>query len=162
MNEIKLSYQFNDQNYHGAYKAHMQHRYKRWIYLRSFICICMILLGGYLMTFTKERAFAYMFVTAGSLAFLRPIIWQMWHERIARKNPAWGSKLHFTFNDEGVSLSGNQGSFTFPWADLFEVYLAKKGILIYLNRKKYLWIPYSAAEGKLEQLSVMIEKNKVC
>ena len=77
------------------------------------------------------------------------MIWQMWHERIARKNPAYGTQVHYLFNDDGVTVSGTKGSFSLKWQDLYELTFTKKGLLIYQTKKQYLWIPGTALEGSL-------------
>ena len=82
-----------------------------------------------------------MFVSAGSIAMVRPLLWQMWHERLARKNPAYGSKMHYVFSEEGVAIAGNQGKYSLSWEELYDAAQMKKGIHLYTAKKSYLWIP---------------------
>ena len=91
-----------------------------------------------------NAAFGPLFITAGSVGFLRPMIWQMWHERNVRKNVAYGTKLNYSFSESGVSVRGSQGKFELPWEELYEMVITKKGVLLYQTKKGYLWIPRKA------------------
>lgn len=84
---------------------------------------------------------AFVFVAGGSVGFLRPMIWQMWHERGIRKHPAFGTKMFFTFGDDGVEVGGKKGKYQIKWEDLFELKITKKGVLMYTSKKSFLWIP---------------------
>lgn len=111
------------------------------------------------MTATSQREFGYIFIAAGSVGFLRPMIWQMWHERIARKNPAYGTKVNYLFNNQGVTISGTKGSFLLKWQDLYELTFTKKGLLIYQTKKQYLWIPISALEGSRSEIELLYSEG---
>lgn len=153
---VQLSYLFDDQHYHGAYGKHLWHRSKHWIILRSLCCALAIIIGGLMMIQNSRDLLAYFFVTGGSIGMLRPMIWQMWHERSMRKNPAFGTTLHFSFDATGLTLSGKQGKHHFHWNDIFELKQTNKGLLIYPSRKKYLWIPQAVLKKdsvkKIQQL----------
>ena len=146
--KVDVSFTFNDTNYHGAYKEHLKHRRKVWIIVRSILCVLMVMFGAYLTIVNSQPLeggvpafFGPLFITAGSVGFLRPMIWQMWHERNVRKHSAYGTKLRYVFSENGVKIIGKQGDFQLAWDELYECVLRKKGVLIYPQKKQFLWIP---------------------
>ena len=155
MKSIQVAYTFNDKNYHGAYKEHLKHRQKLWIYGRSLLCVLIILFGAYLLIYGQEEKtnelLSYIFICGGSLGFMRPMIWQMWHERGVRKNPAYNTKLQFFFKQEGVSVIGNEGKVELKWEQIMDLHVTAKGVLVYPDPKRFLWVPKSAfEEGEME------------
>ena len=167
--KIEISFVFNDANYHGAYQEHLKHRQKMWIRVRSALCVLMVLFGGYLLVVQsqsgKSGIFGPLFITAGSVGFLRPMIWQMWHERNVRKHPAYHTTLHYTFDQKGVHVDGKQGRYLLAWGELYECVLRRKGVLVYPEKKKFLWIPrrcFSVDQwNSLDALYCTTKKNVV-
>lgn len=141
MAKIKISFELSEKNYHGAYSQHIKHRYKWWMRIRLLFCISVILIGAYLISFTSEKGIGYFSVVFGSFGIMRPMIWQMWHERNVRKNPAFGTIINYTFSKKKLTISGEQGEYSVPLTQIYEFVYARKGLLIYLNKKRYLWIP---------------------
>jgi len=79
--------------------------------------------------------FGPLFVTAGSIGFLRPMIWQMWHERNVRK-------------------------YSLPWEKLYEYVIRSKGLLIYIDKKRFLWVPKKVFKENQWIAIVKFEKSK--
>jgi hypothetical protein len=151
---ITVSFILDDQSYHGAYSAHLRHRYFKWLVIRSFVCVSFVLFGAYFITLTQERLLGNFLVVLGSVGLLRPMIWQMWHERLVRKNPAFKKKLTYTFSEKGLRIAGNKGVFELSWNEIFELVISARGVLIYQTKKSYLWIPKAAFEiGEMEKLT---------
>ena len=145
--QIKASFVFNDKTYHGAYAEHLKHRRNLLMRLRALMCVVFIVVGAVMIIKSDNRTNKTLFalgaisVSAGSIGYFRPMIWQMWHERNARKNPAYKSKVHYIFSDEMLTVDGKQGRFDIAWEDVYELVGTKKGVLVYTNKKSYLWIP---------------------
>lgn len=89
----------------------------------------------------KPQAIGGALVAMGSIGLMRPMIWQMLHERGLRKHPAFGTQIRYTFTVEGMQMSGKAGSADVSWSEFFEVVETTKGLLIYQNKKSYIWIP---------------------
>ena len=88
---------------------------------------------------------------AGSLGFMRPMLWQMWQERGLRKHSAYDSMVRYTFSSSGVSMAGKAGDMKVDWSEFYELKALKKGLLIYQDKKQYMWIESSAfGEGQLD------------
>ena len=157
---IKASFVFNDQTYHGAYIRHIRHRLKFWVYLRALLCIGFITAGGVLIAISlgdDNRTLAGIgtfSVVAGSFGFMRPIIWQVWHERQARHNPCYNTRLHYGFAEDVLSVKGNQGNYDLEWEKNYELVVTKKGVLIYMTKKSYLWVPKAALKSVEEMQKV--------
>lgn len=165
--KVKVTFEFNDTNYHGAYREHLRHRNKMWIYIRSILCILIIGFGAYLMVAYAQKQstggntfFGPLFVTAGSIGFLRPMIWQMWHERNVRKNPNYGSEIQYTFDHTGIKVSGEKGEYSLPWEKLYEYVIRSKGLLIYIDKKRFLWVPKKVFKENQWIAIVKFEKSK--
>lgn len=80
----------------------------------------------------------------GSLGFMRPMLWQMWQERGLRKHPAYDTKVSYIFSVAGVKMSGKAGDADIPWTEFHELKATKKGLLIYQDKKQYIWIAKDA------------------
>jgi hypothetical protein len=89
------------------------------------------------------------------------MIWQMWNERKLRKHPAYGTKIHYTFSAEEVIIEGVSGTVNVPWSEFCEVVETKKGLLLYQNKKDYLWIPrYDFKDDDLAKIVSLYESRK--
>ena len=154
---IEIASKFDGPSQHGSFSKHMWYRYRWWVILRSFFCVAAICFGAYLIEpGTKGGAFGGFLVMVGSLGFMRPILWQMWHERGLRKHPAYETEIHYEFSDHGVKISGVAGDVTVPWVDFFQVKPTKKGLLIYHDKKQYLWIPKVDFKlGQMQEIAQM-------
>lgn len=143
---------FDGSGQHGSMTQHMWHRYRWWVVLRSLLCVAAVCLGAYLMEpGTKGGAIGAVLVMAGSLGFMRPMLWQMWQERGLRKHPAYGSKVRYTFSERGLSMAGKAGQAEVEWNALYELKPVRKGLLIYQDKRQYLWIERAAfGTGQLE------------
>lgn len=139
-----VSFILNDKNYHGAYMQHLLHRRRGWMLVRSIACLLCVCLGAYFLTLTSQRPLGYIFVAGGTLGLLRPMIWQVWHERMVRRNAAYGTRISYVFSKQGVEIKGEQGDFEIAWDKLVDLAITKKGLLLYPNKKSYLWIPKAA------------------
>lgn len=92
----------------------------------------------------------------GSLGFMRPMLWQMWHERGLRKHPAYETEVHYEFSDHGIKMSGLAGDADVPWTELYQVKPTKKGLLIYQDKKQYMWLPKSDFQsGQMQEIAKM-------
>lgn len=145
MKNITINTRFDGQTQHGSFTQHMWHRYKIWVLLRSVLCIAAVCLGCYIMEpGTKWGMFGGALVMVGSLGFIRPMLWQMWQERGLRKHPAFETEVSYTFSEAGVKMTGKAGNADIPWSALYELKATKKGLLIYQDKKQYLWIAKAA------------------
>ena len=90
---------------------------------------------------TETGIFGSMLVVVGTFGFMRPMIWQMWQERRLRKHPAFESEITFRFNSDGIKIHGAIGDADLGWADIYQVMPTRKGMLIYQDKKQYMWIP---------------------
>ena len=156
---IKISSMFDGRSHHGSFSEHLWYRWRRLMLIRRFACIAMLLIGCYfaLKTYGSGNKFAdfvtISFILIGSIGFIRPMIWQMWSERKLRKHPAFGSKIEFSFGANEVVMNGSSGSVNVPWSEFYEVVKTKKGLLMYQNKKDYLWIPeYDFKSGEMEEI----------
>jgi len=115
--------------------------------IRRFACLAMLIIGAYfaVKTYGSGNKFAdfvtISFILIGSIGFVRPMIWQMWSERKLRKHPAFGSKIDYAFNPKEVIIDGSSGTVNVPWSEFYEVVETKNGLLMYQNKKDYLWVP---------------------
>jgi len=144
---IHIKSKFDDKSHHGSFSAHLWHRWRRWLVLRRFVCIAMIMIGGYMAmrSYGSQDRFANFvtisFILLGSVGLMRPMIWQMWSERKLRKHPAFGTEIEYVFNHDEVNINGESGDVVVPWCALCEVVETNKGMLLYQSRKDYVWIP---------------------
>ena len=150
--EISIVAPFDGQSQHGSFPQHMWHRFRWWVILRSLFCIAGICFGAFILEpGTKMGLLGGVLVTAGSLGFMRPMLWQMWQERGLRKHPAYDTTVHYTFSEVGVKMSGEIGDAEVPWSEFYELVPTKKGLLIYQDKKQYLWIAKSSFKGEQMQ-----------
>lgn len=92
-------------------------------------------------------------ILMGSVGFIRPMIWQMWSERKLRKHPAYGSKITYSFGSEEITMDGISGKVVVPWCALSEVVATRAGILLYQNKKDYIWIPaQDFKDGEMKEI----------
>jgi type VI protein secretion system component VasK len=151
---IVIESMFDGRSHHGSFKQHLWHRWRRWLILRKFVCIAMVVIGGFfaIKTYGQGNKLANFitisFILLGSVGYMRPMIWQMWNERKLRKHPAYGTQIHYAFSADGVMMDGASGKVSVPWSEFYEVVETKKGLLLYQNKKDYLWIPsYDFQDG---------------
>lgn len=154
---IEITSKFDGPSQHGSFTKHMWCRYRWWVILRSLLCIIAICFGAYLIEpGTKGGAFGGFLVMVGSLGFMRPMLWQMWHERGLRKHPAYETEVHYEFSEKGIKMSGRAGDADVPWSDFYQVRPTKKGLLIYQDKKQYLWIPKADFQtGQMQEIAQM-------
>ena len=119
----------------------------------------MIVIGGIFAVKTygrgnKEANFVTIsFILLGSMGIMRPMIWQMWSERKLRKHPSYGTKIRYVFDTENIIMNGSSGEVRVSWDVFFEVVETKKGLLLYQNKKDYLWIPsYDFKAGEMTKV----------
>ena len=157
---IKVSSMFDGRSHHGSFREHLWHRWRVWMLLRRFACLAMVCIGGYfaMKSYGGGSKFhnfiTISFILIGSVGFMRPMIWQMWSERKLRKHPAFNSKIHYEFNPKEVIMNGSSGRANVPWSEFFEIIETKKGLLMYQNKKDYLWIP--AVDFKTKEMSQIV------
>ncbi|MFC5050376.1 YcxB family protein [Rubritalea spongiae] len=158
---ITIITQFDGKSQHGSFPQHMWHRYRWWVITRSLLCIAAICLGAYLMEPGSEGGLiGGGLVMVGSLGFMRPMLWQMWQERGLRKHPAYNSKVRYTFSENGISMAGKAGEADVAWNELHELKQSKKGLLIYKDKKQYIWIANDAFEaGQMEAILGMWQQS---
>lgn len=161
MNTITINTTFDGKSQHGSFPQHMWHRYKLWVIARSVTCIAAVCLGCYMIEpGTKLGMFGGVLVMVGSLGFMRPMLWQMWQERGLRKHPAYDTVVSYTFSEAGVKMSGTAGDADIPWAEFYELKATKKGLLIYQDKKQYLWIAKDAFKANEMQQVVRLFQQK--
>ncbi|MFC4993474.1 YcxB family protein [Rubritalea tangerina] len=159
--KIIITSTFDGTSQHGSYFQHMLYRHRWWVVLRSLLCVAGICFGAYLIEpGSKAGALGGILVMAGSLGFMRPMLWQMWHERGLRKHPAYGSKVVYRFDEEGVEMRGKAGDADVAWGALYELKPTRKGLLIYQDKKHYLWIPKSDFKyGQMEEVAALASRR---
>lgn len=135
--------------------------------LRRFVCLAMIAIGGFFavksygMADKRADFITISFILLGSIGYIRPMIWQMWSERKLRKHPAYGSEITYTFNAEEVIMEGSSGKVNVPWDQFYELEETKKGLLLYQNKKDYLWIPsYDFESDEMTSVVTFYESSK--
>ena len=137
----------------------MWQRYRWWVILRSVFCLAGICLGGYLMVMApgfKRGMFGGFLVMVSSLGFMRPMLWQMWHERGLRKHPAYETEVRYVFSDSGVKMTGKAGKADVPWVNIFQIKPTCKGLLIYTDKKHFMWIPKTDfKDGQMQEIAAM-------
>ncbi len=100
------------------------------------------------------------FILLGSVGYMRPMIWQMWNERKLRKHPAYGTVINYTFSADEIIMNGVSGKINVPWSQFFEVVETKTGLLLYQNKKDYLWIPrYDFKDGEITKVLKMANQG---
>lgn len=105
---------------------------------------------------SKRGMFGGFLVMVGSVGFIRPMLWQMWHERVLRKHPAYETEVKYTFSPSGITMDGKAGKATMAWADVYQIKVTRKGLLIYQDKKQYLWIPESDFEsGQMQEVAAL-------
>ena len=105
---------------------------------------------------SKRGMFGGFLVMIGSLGFMRPMLWQMWHERGLRKHPAYETEVEYVFSPTGITMNGQAGEAVVPWSEIFQVKVTRKGLLIYQDKKQYLWIPEADfGEGQMKSIQQM-------
>lgn len=156
---IKIESMFDGRSHHGSFRQHLWYRWRRWLILRRFVCIAMVIIGGVIAFKTNGSGdkwanfISISFILIGSVSYIRPMIWQMWNERKLRKHPAYGTKITYTFNAEEIIMDGASGKVVVPWCALSEVVETKLGMLLYQNKKDYLWIPgYDFKAGEMGEI----------
>jgi hypothetical protein len=138
---------FDGRSHHGSFREHLWHRWRGLLILRRFVCIAMIVIGGIfaIKTYGSGNKFANFISTAfiliGTVGYMRPMIWQMWYERKLRKHPAYGTVIKYEFNHDGIIIDGVSGRVNVPWSQFSEVVKTETGLLLYQNKKDYIWIP---------------------
>ncbi len=159
---IQIESMFDGRSHHGSFGEHLWYRWKTFMMLRRFACIGMLLMGAVfaMKTYGQGDKLANFvtisFILIGSIGYIRPMIWQMWSERKLRKHPAYGSQIEFCFSPDEVSMAGTSGVVNVPWKEFFEVVETKKGLLMYQNKKDYLWVPgYDFKAGEMAQVVSM-------
>lgn len=146
---ITISSMFDGRSHHGAFRLHLSHRWKWWLRVRAFVCLALLIMGIlFVIKFSgggnKYADFsAVAFILLGSVGFVRPMIWQMFAERRYRMHPAFNSKIQYTFSNTGVNMTGKAGDVDVPWSSFLELVDTSKGLLMYTNKKEYIWIPSS-------------------
>ena len=157
VSEITIHSKFDGPSQHGSFGQHMWYRYRWWVVLRSLLCIAAIGFGAFLIEpGTKGGLLGGLLVSVGSLGFMRPMLWQMWHERGLRKHAAYETEVVYVFSEAGVKMTGEAGDVDVPWSGLHEVIVTRKGMLIYKDKKHFLWITKSDfAAGQMEEVRQM-------
>lgn len=161
---IRIETNFNGTTQHGAYMQHLLHRWKWWLLVRALVCFAAILTG--VLWYApgaegKSNLIAAFLITVGCFGFVRPMVWQMWHERQLRKHPAYAGKVVYKFDREGVDMKGKAGAAKVEWSAFLEVVQRKKGLLIYQDKKQYIWIPVTEFEdGDMEAIVQLFEASK--
>ena len=156
---ITISSMFDGRSHHGSFREHLWYRWRKLMQIRRFACVAMLIIGAYfaVKTYGSGNKFAdfvtISFILIGSIGFVRPMIWQMWSERKLRKHPAFGSKIDYAFNPKEVIIDGSSGTVNVPWSEFYEVVETKNGLLMYQNKKDYLWVPaYDFKSGEMSQV----------
>jgi hypothetical protein len=164
--EIAIKSMFDGRSHHGSFREHLWHRYRRWLILRRFVCIAMVVIGGIfaVKTYGSGDKFANFititFILLGSIGYMRPMIWQMWSERKLRKHPAYGTEINYTFSANEIIMDGVSGKIHVPWNQFVEVVITKTGLLLYQNKKDYLWIPsYDFKDGEMAKVLKMANQR---
>ena len=162
MKEITIHTTFDGKSQHGSFPRHMWHRYKAWVITRSLLCVAAVCLGCYILEpGTKWGMFGGALVMVGSLGFMRPMLWQMWQERGLRKHPAYDTEVSYVFSGQGIKMSGQAGDADIPWPNFYELVPTKKGLLIYQDKKQYLWIANDAfREGEMQAAVAFFKNSK--
>ncbi len=153
---------FDGRSHHGAFRQHLWYRWKGLLILRAFLCLTTVGMGVFFMIAyqhqNKAQLVASGLIVMGSFAFMRPMIWQMWSERKMRQHPAYGSKITYIFSEEGILMNGKQGKIEAPWVAFSKVVALPKGLILYQNKKDYLWIPeYDFRDKEMKQISIWFE-----
>jgi len=144
---ISIESMFSGKSHHGAFRQHIRHRWKWWLIARSFVCVALVILGTYIAILYSGKGnklpdfISVAFILLGSVGIIRPMIWQMFAERKFRKHKAYNSIINYKFSAKGIQMSGQAGKADVPWSSFYEVVETSKGLLIYQNKKEYIWIP---------------------
>ena len=155
MADIIINTRFDGPSQHGSFRHHLWMRHRPWVIARSLLCVAGVVVGAYLIEpGTEAGIFGSMLVVVGTLGFMRPMIWQMWQERGLRKHPAYETDITFRFNRDGVKIQGAIGDAELGWGDLYQVAPTKKGLLLYQDKKQYMWIP--SADISAEQMQRVV------
>ncbi len=150
---IQVKSKFDGRSHHGSFREHLWHRWRWWLIVRRFVCVGLMAVGAYMAVKTYGRGSRFSdfitisFILLGSVGYMRPMIWQMWNERKLRKHAAYETKIHYTFRSDRVDMDGSSGKVSVPWGEFVEVVETKTGLLLYQNKKDYLWIPGYDFEG---------------
>lgn len=155
---------FDGKSHHGAFRQHLHHRWKWWLRARAFVCIALVIIGAFIAVKYSGQGkklpdfISIAFILLGSVGLIRPMIWQMFAERKFRKHKAYRTKIRYEFSADGIKMSGNAGKADVPWESFYEVVETPKGLLIYQNKKEYLWIPASDFRvGEMNSICSMFE-----
>lgn len=158
---------FDGRSHHGSFREHLWYRWRVWMLLRRFVCLAMIVIGGFFavksygMGDRRADFITISFILLGSIGYIRPMIWQMWSERKLRKHPAYESEIIYTFNAEEVIMEGSSGKVSVPWDQFYELEQTQKGLLMYQNKKDYLWIPsYDFESDEMTSVVAFYESSK--
>ena len=154
---ITIESMFDGRSHHGSFRQHLWYRWKGLLVLRALLSVAMIGIGAFFMIayndIGKAQLIGSALVVMGSFALVRPMVWQMWSERKLRKHPAYGSKIMYKFSKEGIMMDGKSGKVEVPWVVFKEVVALPKGMILYQNKKDYMWIPaYDFKGDEMEQI----------
>ncbi|WP_018969106.1 YcxB family protein [Rubritalea marina] len=157
MSDISIHSRFDGPSQHGSFRHHLWQRHRGWVIARSLMCVTAVGVGAFLIEpGTEGGVIGSVLVVAGTLGFMRPMIWQMWQERMLRKHPAFDTSIDYTFTAQGMQMRGEAGDVDVSWADLHSVVPTKKGLLIYQDAKQYMWIPVAdITPEQMEQVAAM-------
>ncbi len=150
---IKINSKFDGRSHHGAFRQHLKHRWKWWLVARSFVCLALIGIGVFFSLHYYEKGekladfVTVAFLLMGSVGFIRPMIWQMFAERKLRKHPAYNTTIQYEFSHDYITMSGKAGDAKVPWKTFTELVPNQLGLLIYQNKKDYIWIPKYDFQG---------------
>jgi len=79
-----------------------------------------------------------------AVLFFIPLLLRWKFSRAVRRSPFYGNEMNWTFDPEHLSLASDGLNTTLAWKKLVSATLSSQGILLYLSKQSFYWLPLSA------------------
>lgn len=139
---------FDESSQLEGWRAHLWHRYRIWMQVRSLACLTLLVAALYLIFSGGNSPMALLMLTIACFAMLRPQIWKIMHARRLRTTPGYGETVHYRISSDMIEIQGSSRQAKLALDQLFEVTTSPQGILLYHNKSSYTWLPRNAFDNQ--------------
>jgi len=100
------------------------------------------------------------YLLAGIIVVLYlPVALYMNAKKQVSLNPVFKQKLHYTLDDEGITITGGEDSDSQKWSDMHKAVSSSKSIIIYTNKINACILPKADLGDKLPDVIKMISTH---
>ncbi len=127
---------------------HMKNRHPIFLGMRYFYLI-LVPIGVFLLMFggNWERILGGLCCLLGPVLFMRKFYWQYRLIHSTKSSPQAGQRLNWVFSRKGIHQESRGKEKKFGWGDFSDVYVGRKGMLLYLQKHQYFIVP----KGEFDQ-----------